>query len=226
MLCFHGTPGIHDGHSNYFNYLTDAGIGVITPSRPGYGRTPLSSGKSHEEAADLMAALLDELNIEKVVVYGISGGGPTTLNFALRHPDRCAGCMTEVAVSGNFKHPNFEELQKWYVKMSVTSPFSSRMGGWMAQRSPEKILGFMMAEASLFKGEEKDAIAKEIANDPERTERLARLMDYSAGASLYPITAEGFVNDLHEFVKPINFEGITVPTLVVHGNMDGDIPFA
>ena len=37
---------------------------MIAPSRPGYGRTPLSSGKTHEEAADLMAALLDELKID------------------------------------------------------------------------------------------------------------------------------------------------------------------
>ena len=53
-----------------------------------------------------------------------------------------------------------------------------------------------------------------------------RLMDYSAGASMYPNTADGFKNDLHEYIKPINLEGITVPTLMVHGNMDGDIPFS
>ena len=43
---------------------------------------------------------------------------------------------------------------------------------------------------------------------------------------MYPNTADGFINDLHEYIKPINFEGITVPTLLVHGNMDGDIPFS
>ena len=52
-----------------------------------------------------MAALLDELNLDKVIVIGVSGGGMTTLNFALRHPNRCAGCMTEVACTGNFNHP-------------------------------------------------------------------------------------------------------------------------
>ena len=53
----------------------------------------------------MMAALLDALSIDKVVVMGVSGGGPTTLNFALRHPDRCSGLLTEVAVSGSFDHP-------------------------------------------------------------------------------------------------------------------------
>ena len=55
---------MHDGYNNYFSYILDAGIGVITPSRPGYGRTPLSSGKTSAEAADLLAALLDELKID------------------------------------------------------------------------------------------------------------------------------------------------------------------
>ena len=57
-----------------------------------------------------MAALLDELKIEKVLVYGVSGGGPTCLNFALRHPNRCFGMMTEVAIYGNFKHPKFDQM--------------------------------------------------------------------------------------------------------------------
>ena len=34
------------------------------------------------------------------------------------------------------------------------------------------------------------------------------------------------INDVHEFVKPINFAGIKVPSLIIHGNMDGNVPFA
>ena len=118
--------------TDVFDDFTSAGIGIITFSRPGYGRTPLSSGKTAEETADLLAALLDELSIEKVVIYGISGGGPTTLNFALRHPDRCFGMMTDAAVTGEFKSPMFEECQKWYAKMANSSPTGARMALWMA----------------------------------------------------------------------------------------------
>ena len=61
VMMLHGIPGTHDGYSCYSQYLVDAGIGVISPTRPGFGRTPLTSGPTPEEASDLLAALLDEL---------------------------------------------------------------------------------------------------------------------------------------------------------------------
>ena len=109
-ICLHGAPGIHDGYSNVFDDLVEAGIGVIAPSRPGYGRTPVESGPTPPEAADLLAALLDELSIDSVHIYCISGGGATGLNFGLRHPDRCKGVLTEVACTGNWVHPMKAQL--------------------------------------------------------------------------------------------------------------------
>ena len=185
ILCLHGSPGIHDGQSDYFHYLTAAGLGVIAPSRPGFGRTPLSSGKTSEEAADLMAALLDELNLEKVIVYGISGGGPTTLNFALRHPNRCAGCMTEVAVTGGYRTPKFEQLEGAGTKWLVTSPFASRMMQMGVEKSPATVVGAALDESSLIRGPEKDALVREISNDPERMATIGRLFNLAAGGSCY-----------------------------------------
>ena len=50
---------------------------VIAPARPGYGRTPLEESGTAAEAADLIAALLDTLGIDRVIVNCVSGGGPT-----------------------------------------------------------------------------------------------------------------------------------------------------
>ena len=66
---------------------------VLLVSRPGYGRTPLRSGRSPQDQADLYAALLDALGIERAVVLGISGGGPSAYAFAAAHPDRCDGLL-------------------------------------------------------------------------------------------------------------------------------------
>jgi pimeloyl-ACP methyl ester carboxylesterase len=66
---------------------------VLLVSRPGYGRTPLRSGRSPQDQAALYAALLDALGIEQAVVLGISGGGPSAYAFAAAHHDRCVGLL-------------------------------------------------------------------------------------------------------------------------------------
>lgn len=52
--------------------LAENGFSVLTPSRPGYDSTSSDVGKSTQEAADALAALLDRLQIAIVDVIGIS----------------------------------------------------------------------------------------------------------------------------------------------------------
>jgi 2-hydroxy-6-oxonona-2,4-dienedioate hydrolase len=71
-----GTPG--PGFFQPSDWL-ESGFGIISVSRPGYARTPLSSGETAEDQADLIMALLDFLDIEKVGVAAYSGSGPVGL---------------------------------------------------------------------------------------------------------------------------------------------------
>lgn len=64
------------------------GFRVISPSRPGYLRTPLERGASFEEQADLLAAFIDALGLNSVAVAGASAGGPPGYLMAQRHPGR------------------------------------------------------------------------------------------------------------------------------------------
>jgi pimeloyl-ACP methyl ester carboxylesterase len=90
-LSLHGTPGGYDQAiaGRLANAESQAGVRAIVVSRPGYLRTPLSSGATFEQQADLFAALLDELEVKRVVILAASGGGYPAVQFALRHPDRC-----------------------------------------------------------------------------------------------------------------------------------------
>jgi len=45
--------------------FSEYGIRMICPSRPGYLRTPLSTGETAEEQADVFVALIDSLNIKR-----------------------------------------------------------------------------------------------------------------------------------------------------------------
>jgi pimeloyl-ACP methyl ester carboxylesterase len=82
--------------------LATRGFRLIGWSRPGYLRTPLDAGRTPAEQADAAAALLDELGLPTVVAYGISGGGPTVIEFARRHPRRTTGLVLESAISGHY----------------------------------------------------------------------------------------------------------------------------
>src|SRR4029079_5251673 len=65
-----------------------AGCTVLAPSRPGYGRTPLSTGRSVEAYADVVRTLCADLGITRVAaVVGVAGGGPTAATMAARHAD-------------------------------------------------------------------------------------------------------------------------------------------
>jgi len=93
--CGSGIPilFVHGGHVNSQFTLPYKGIdlqkcNLITPSRPGYGKTPLGNNKTPGQTAKLFIALLDALNIKKVIVYGTSAGGLTALEIAAHFPDR------------------------------------------------------------------------------------------------------------------------------------------
>ncbi|MBM4005027.1 MAG: alpha/beta hydrolase [Planctomycetes bacterium] len=75
--------------------IQDEGFTVLTPSRPGYLRTPLSTGAAPEQAADAVASLLQLLAFDRVIVMGTSGGGPTALQFAIRHPTSAVGLILQ-----------------------------------------------------------------------------------------------------------------------------------
>ncbi len=72
---------------------------LITPSRPGYGKTPLFNLVSPKDTAELFIALLDELELKSVIVFGISAGGLTAIELASNFPDRVKKLVLVSAVT-------------------------------------------------------------------------------------------------------------------------------
>ena len=88
VLVVHGAGGGFDMGLELSESLWRAGFRVIAPSRFGYLRTPLPADASAEAQADAHACLLDALHVPGAAIMGISAGGPSALQFALRFPDR------------------------------------------------------------------------------------------------------------------------------------------
>lgn len=76
VIALHGTPG-----SRYMFALIDEGarargLRVIAPERPGYGLSDAHRFEALSETADDIEALADALDLDRVVLIGVSGGGP------------------------------------------------------------------------------------------------------------------------------------------------------
>ena len=93
ILVVHGAGGGFDQGLDVAGDLAGLGYRVIAVSRFGYLRTPLPDDASAEAQADAHACLLDALAIPRAAILGMSAGGPSTLQFALRHPDRTAAMI-------------------------------------------------------------------------------------------------------------------------------------
>jgi pimeloyl-ACP methyl ester carboxylesterase len=99
VLLVHGAGGGYDQGLLLGRPLADKGFRLIAMSRFGYLRTPVPDDPSAAAQADAHAALLDELGIERAAVVGASAGGPSAMQFALRHPDRTAALVLLVAAA-------------------------------------------------------------------------------------------------------------------------------
>lgn len=99
MLLLHGAGGGYDQGLWMGKTFLGDGYKFISVSRFGYLDSPIPPGASIESQAAAYAALLDHLNIDKVVVVGGSAGGSSAMQFANDYPNRSRALMLMSAVS-------------------------------------------------------------------------------------------------------------------------------
>ncbi|NOX51052.1 MAG: alpha/beta hydrolase [Gammaproteobacteria bacterium] len=207
LLFLHGTPGGYDQLDGM------EGFRVLVPSRPGYLRTPIWVGRSPREQAQAFAALLDTLNITSVVVMGGSGGGPSAIAFAARYPDRTLALIAMEAVSQSTQ----EEDEASEMPAFMRSDFSM----WVILSIMENFMGA-------------DAIVKMLVPDEANQELILSDADKTATVgsllwSTWPISQRevGQLNDFAQFERlDLASDEITVPTLIIHGSNDINVPFS
>jgi pimeloyl-ACP methyl ester carboxylesterase len=98
VLVVHGAGGGFD-QALHVAKIFGQGFEWIAPSRFGYLGTVLPKDASPEAQADAHEDLLNALEIDRIPIIGLSAGGPSALQFALRHPERCSGLLMVSAIS-------------------------------------------------------------------------------------------------------------------------------
>lgn len=96
VLVVHGAGGGYDQGLDFGKPLAERGFRIIAMSRFGYLRTPLPADATPTAQADAHACLLDALGIQRVAVVAVSAGAPSSLQFAIRHPQRTTALVLVV----------------------------------------------------------------------------------------------------------------------------------
>ena len=99
VLLVHGAGGGYDQMLPMARELAEAGFRAITVSRFGYLGTRLPEDASPAAQADAHACLLDALRIERAAVLGASAGAPSSMQLALRHPQRVSALVLLVPLA-------------------------------------------------------------------------------------------------------------------------------
>lgn len=123
VLRLPGTPGSRYSVRTNQAPWVERGLRVITVERPGFGASTRLPGRGFAEHADELAAVLDHLDIDRLPVYGGSGGAPHVLAFAGRHPERVSAC----AIADGAAPLTDEELRQ-QVDFNAVGDGLARMG--------------------------------------------------------------------------------------------------
>ena len=95
VLFFSGTPATGGQAAVVEDAAREHGVRLLAVTRPGYGASTTTPPGLTSAAADSLE-LVDELGVGRVVVMGLSGGGPYALALGALAPDR----VSEVLVLG------------------------------------------------------------------------------------------------------------------------------
>jgi pimeloyl-ACP methyl ester carboxylesterase len=209
---------IHGGNDNCFTdikqqHLLEGNYKVIIPSRPGYGKTSISYGKTAAEQADFMKFLIDTLKIEKIAVIAHSAGGATALEFAKKYPQNCVCLILEDATTKTWV-PKF--TPKYFAMKYIFNP-KRQHKLWERQRKEfnENRDKHIKRISKMFSTLKPEVIIKEWSEED--------IVSYGEALKLMN-SGEGFIHTLDHKAKDIHL--IKVPCLISHSPFDKDVPFS
>jgi 2-hydroxy-6-oxonona-2,4-dienedioate hydrolase len=200
VLVVHGAGGGYDQGILLARMMVGDGFRFITPSRFGFLRTPLPANATPAAQADAHACLLDALNISKVAVVSVSAGAPSSLQFALRHPERTSSLVLIVPGVYSPKKP-VESPNPAPLPFIFSGIFKSDFPLWVTMKVYQSTVLFTI-------GVPPSSQAK--LTDAQKDELMRSLLPYSP-------RIDGMVND-GKIISALNrypLENTTASTLLI-----------
>lgn len=208
VLLSHGILGSHVEGLGMVGTYVGEDVRAIAPSRFGYFGSEVPADGTPARQADVYAALLDHLGVDRAVVVGYSAGGPSAIQFGLRHPDR----VSAVVLASSALPPSSRPPAVARPFMSAAA--ASDLAFWLFARLMPVVLRGLMG------------VPADYEPSPEELKTIE-----SVAASIFPVhpRRHGFVLDAfvtNPSVRDAALEDLSVPTLVIHAVDDSLAPYA
>jgi pimeloyl-ACP methyl ester carboxylesterase len=207
VLVVHGAEGGFDQGIDVTGALAGHGYRLIAPSRFGYLRSTMPGNPTTTMQADAYAQLLDGLGIDKVAVVGISAGAWSSLQFAIRHPERCRALV--LLVPADYLPEGTSIHGGAVVKAMVNSDF----GGWAVLKLMTTLPGVM---SGMMLGTD-GALVR--ATDPSEKARVNQTLEHILPVSPR-IAGMNFDVETAATHEPYPIEEITCPVLTISAEDD------
>jgi len=221
---------VHMGSPNsrhlYPPNRTDAavrGLRLISYDRPGYGGSTPQPGRTHADCAADVRAICAALGIDRVGIWGISGGGAHALASAALLPDLVVGAASLAGLA-----PWGAEGLDWFEGMGQDNADDFRL----CADDPEAGRAKTEQDRTEALAETPDDLARNLKSLLTPTDAavltgdVAEYLVFSAQDGLAP-GSEGWFDDAVAQVTPWGFEpaDISVPVMIMHGREDKFVPF-
>jgi pimeloyl-ACP methyl ester carboxylesterase len=199
------------------------GLRLISYDRPGYGDSTPQAGRTVADCAADARAICAELGIERLAMWGISGGGPHVLACAALLPDLVVAAASLASLA-----PLDAEGLDWFDGMGQENADDFRL----YLRDPVASRAKMEAdrEAELAASPADLATILQTLLSPADAavlkDSLAEYLLWSGQEGLAP-GSQGWWDDGVADASPWGFElsAISVPVLLMHGRQDQFVPF-
>jgi pimeloyl-ACP methyl ester carboxylesterase len=215
-----GTPGCRHLYGRTVADAAARGLRLISYDRPGYGGSTPQPGRNVADCASDARVICGALGIDRLAMWGLSGGGPPLLACAAFLPD----LVTAAAALCSLAPRDAEGLD------------------WMAGFGPEAVdevhlmLSDKTAARALFeKGREEllaaspTALAEQWAANIPPGDDPAFLVDEAISMQQAEAPGiEGSWDDCWTHLMPWGFDvgQISIPVLLMHGRLDKAVPFS
>jgi pimeloyl-ACP methyl ester carboxylesterase len=221
---------VHGGTPNsrhlYLPAAIDAaarGLRLISYDRPGYGGSTPQPGRTVADCAADVRAICAELGIDRLAMWGISGGGPHVLACAALLPDLVTAAASLASLA-----PLDAEGLDWFAGMGQDNVDDTRL--YLRDPVASRARLESQREASLAaSAADLAAILRTLLSPTDAAvlkDALAEYLIYSDHEGLAP-GSQGWWDDGVAHASPWGFElsAISVPVLLMHGRQDQFVPF-